>query len=340
MGLYNLVRSNGYKQFMSKLYGWGAAVVIIGALFKINHYPGANMILIIGLGTEAAIFFFSAFEPLHVEYDWTLVYPELAGMEDLEKDKGKKKGSLTSELDKMLEEAKIGPELIASLGAGMRNLSENALKLSGVADAATATDGYVSNLNDAANSVKTLSGVYSKTANVLEKDIVASEELAGNLIAASGSVNNLTGAYNKVAENLNKDISATDEYVNSIKSATQSAHSLAEKYTQSAESLTRSAEAIDFSKVDGKAYGDQIQRISKNLEALNSVYELQLQSTGTQLEKTNQMQESIEKFLTNLNESVENTARYKEQAAVLAKNVAALNQVYGNMLTAMNVKMG
>ncbi len=92
MGLYNIVRSKGYKQFMSKLYGWGAAVVIIGALFKINHYPGANMILIIGLGTEACIFFFSAFEPMHVEYDWSLVYPELAGMEDLSKvEKGTKK---------------------------------------------------------------------------------------------------------------------------------------------------------------------------------------------------------------------------------------------------------
>ena len=340
MGLYNLVRSNGYKQFMSKLYGWGAAVVIIGALFKINHYPGANIILIIGLGTEAAIFFFSAFEPLHVEYDWTLVYPELAGMEDLEKEPKGKKKSLTQELDKMLEEAKIGPELIASLGSGMRNLSENALKLSGVADAAVATDGYVSNLNTAAGAVKNLSETYQKTATVLEKDLSSTEDLSNNIRAASSSANNLAGAYNKVADNLNKDMNVTEEYVNSIKNATNSANSLADKYAKSAESLTKSAEAIDFSQVDGKAYGDQIQKISKNLADLNAVYELQLRSSSTQLEKTNLMQESLDKFLGNLNESVENTAKYKEQAAVLAKNVAALNQVYGNMLAAMNVKMG
>ena len=67
---------------MAKLYGFGAAVVIVGALFKIQHWPGAGLMLIVGLGTEAVIFMFSAFEPIHEEYDWSLVYPELAGMND------------------------------------------------------------------------------------------------------------------------------------------------------------------------------------------------------------------------------------------------------------------
>lgn len=338
MGLYNLVRSKGYKQFMAKLYGWGASVVILGALFKINHYPGADYLLIAGLGTEACIFFFSAFEPLHVEYDWSLVYPELAGMEDLDK-KGSKK-SLTQELDKMLADAKIGPELIASLGDGMKHLGDNAKKLSGISDAATATDGYVSNLNDASASVKNLSSTYNKTASALEKDIQTTEEFAKNIKTASDTAGTLAGAYNQVAENIKKDISATDEYVNSIKYATESAHSLADKYAKSAESLTRSADAIDFSAVDGKAYGEQIQRMSKNLSELNSVYELQLKNTSDQLEKANKMKESMEGFLANLNDSVEGTAKYKDQVNVLAKNIAALNQVYGNMLSAMNVKQG
>lgn len=134
MGINNIVRSKGYKQFMAKLYGIGASIVIIGALFKINHYPGANGMLIVGLGTEALIFFFSAFEPLHVEYDWSLVYPELGGMleeENRKKEKSKKPSGLTTtqELDKMLADAKIGPELIDSLGKGLRNLSETASSL-------------------------------------------------------------------------------------------------------------------------------------------------------------------------------------------------------------------
>ena len=77
----NVVRSKAYKETSAKLYGLGASVVIIGALFKINHWPGATIMLIIGMGIEALIFFVSAFEPLHVTYDWSLVYPELAGMD-------------------------------------------------------------------------------------------------------------------------------------------------------------------------------------------------------------------------------------------------------------------
>ena len=77
----SLFASKKWKNFMAKLYGFGAAVVIVGALFKIQHWPGAGLMLIVGLGTEAVIFIFSAFEPLHEEYDWTLVYPELGGIE-------------------------------------------------------------------------------------------------------------------------------------------------------------------------------------------------------------------------------------------------------------------
>ena len=78
----NFVRSKVYKEVSAKLYGIGASVVIVGALFKINHWPGGTIMLIIGMGIEAVIFFVSAFEPLHVTYDWSLVFPELAGMDE------------------------------------------------------------------------------------------------------------------------------------------------------------------------------------------------------------------------------------------------------------------
>ena len=175
-----LVRSNGYKKFMAKLYGWGAAVVIFGALFKILHLPGANIMLILGMGTEVLIFFFSAFEPLHVEYNWALVYPELAianEEETVEPTKRERKkiaaakgDSTTQQLDKMLEEAKIGPELIESLASGMRNLGENAKKLAGVSDAAVATDAFVGNMTKAAESVRNLSLKYDKVAASIETD--------------------------------------------------------------------------------------------------------------------------------------------------------------------------
>ena len=177
-----LVRSNTYKNIMAKLYGWGAAVVIFGALFKILHLPGANIMLIIGMGTEVAIFFFSAFEPLHVEYNWALVYPELATGSDIELEESEKKSrrekkqqvksdsmTPTQALDKMLEEAKIGPELMESLASGMRNLSDNAHKLAGVSDAVVSTDNYTASLQKASESVRNLTLKYDQIAEECEK---------------------------------------------------------------------------------------------------------------------------------------------------------------------------
>ena len=80
MTLSEFVESKTYKTIMKYVYGWGASVVLAGALFKIQHYPGAGPMLVAGMSTEVLIFFLSAFEPLHEEPDWTLVYPELAGM--------------------------------------------------------------------------------------------------------------------------------------------------------------------------------------------------------------------------------------------------------------------
>lgn len=281
MGINSLVRSKGFKNFMAKLYGWGASVVIIGALFKINHYPGANMMLILGLGTEALIFFFSAFEPPHVEPDWSLVYPELAGMYDgysnheLDAMMGEEeKKSVTEELDNMLEEAKIGPELIESLGEGLRKLSENSAKMGDITEATVATSEYTQNMKHAATAIDGLSNSYVKSSEVLNETTIK---------------------------------------------------------------IAKSAESIDFSEIDGTAFNNELTKVAQNLAALNSVYELQLQNSNEQKETFNKVGETMETFLQNLQQSVENTSKYKDQADELAKNVAALNNVYGNMLTAMNV---
>ena len=284
MGISTIVRSKGFKNVMAKLYGIGASVVILGALFKINHYPGADIMLIVGLLTEAVIFFFSAFEPPHVEPDWSLVYPELAGMyegysdsalDEMLGDNKSESSSPTEELDKMLEEAKIGPELIESLGEGLRNLTENTTKMADITEASVATEEYTTNVKKAASSIETLADTYTQTSNVL---------------------------------------------------------------TESTEKIAKSAESIDFTQVDGNAFNDELNKVSRNLSALNSVYELQLQNSNQQTETFDKMGQTMENFLANLQQSVENTEKYKTQADELAKNVAALNQVYGNMLNAMNVQ--
>lgn len=144
-----------WKTIMNFIYGIGAAVVIVGALFKILHWPGANLMLMVGLFTEAGIFVISAFEPVHMDPDWSLVYPELAGMEsDRPKRVGNEdNGSVSKQLDKMLESANVGPELISSLGTGLKSLSDNVGQMSQLSDATVATSEYTSNVQKAAKTM-------------------------------------------------------------------------------------------------------------------------------------------------------------------------------------------
>ena len=283
----NLVRSNGYKNFMAKLYGWGAAVVIIGALFKINHWPGGELMLIIGMGTETVIFFLSAFEPPHVEFDWTLVYPQLAGMEGGEglnaKDTApnslnsmdnlvsipEAEDPLTARLDKMLEDAKITPELIERLGQGMENLADSAQAMNGMANAAASTDKFVNTLDGAAEAV-------------------------GNLKQATEAVNNLTTIYQETAQALTSgDASYADE-MKKLASSLASVNAMYETQLQTSTSQLEATKAVEeriqtmMSNFADSAegvlkYKDQIDALTRMVAELNNVYGNMLADMQTRL---------------------------------------------------------
>ena len=268
MGLTELTQGKKFKKFMARLYGWGASIVIIGALFKIQHFPGAGFALVLGLGTEAVIFFFSAFEPPHEDVDWSLVYPELAGMQDEtaldRKKKTSAKDPIAQYMDKLLADANIGPELISSLGVGLKSLGENTNHLADLSNASIATDDYVKNVSKASQSVSDLSNSYTKAAEAVEQ-------------------------------------------------------------------LSSSSE-------DVRVYKDQVMSAGKNLAALNAVYELQLQDSSENLKQTGKFYEGINELMSNLSSSLEDTRKYRDEVAMLAKNLSQLNTVYGNMLSAMTIK--
>lgn len=215
MSSNSIFESKGFKKVMAYIYGWGASIVIIGALFKIMHWPGANLMLIAGLGTEAIIFFVSVFEPIHAEYDWTLVYPELAGIEPSEKKSKTNQGSISQQLDKMLAEAKIGPELIGSLGNGLKSLSDNVKDMSSLSNATLATTEYTTNI--------------SKASKAIESIGVASSEISSSMSSFAGGlstmVNNLSSTANDSAEfkeniiKLNKNLGSLNSVYGNMLSA-------------------------------------------------------------------------------------------------------------------------
>jgi gliding motility-associated protein GldL len=248
--------SKKWKNFMAKLYGIGAAVVIIGALFKIQHWPFASFFLILGLSTEAIIFFFSAFEPPHEDPDWSLVYPELATGEKSEGDDFKKEDqrSITEQLDDMLESAKIEPELIASLGDGMRSLSDQAKQMGQITGAASATNEYASSLKDAAGKVNTLSDSYAK----------ASESLVGltqNVEAGRSAGEGL--------KQMSTNLTALNEmYELQLKTSRQKLEAANQMFEGMGEMLTNLKNSVD----DTKRYKENIAELSDNLAKLNTVY--------------------------------------------------------------------
>jgi gliding motility-associated protein GldL len=270
--------SKGYKNLMKFVYGYGASVVILGALFKIMHWPYCDVMLIVGLSTEAVIFALSAMEPLHAEPNWAVYYPyllpederpqsadELAAFPKPMELGGGSGGSsstgITEKFDELLSNAKIDQALLDRLGSSMRDLSHNAEQLKSVSSAATATDSYVASLEAASNKVSALSEAYER---------------------ASVSISGMTS-----------------------------------------------------STAEGESFGEQMQKVSQNLAALNNVYELQLQGSSAHLEATQGFQKQVVEMMGNLSASAEDTRLYRENMAVLAQYLTDLNNVYGNMLKAM-----
>jgi gliding motility-associated protein GldL len=296
--------------------------------------------LVVGLGTEAIIFFFSAFEPPYVEPDWSLVYPELGGLyhgdeSSLEPKKSKKP---TQELDDLLKQANIDKQLIDRLGDGLKRLSDNTAKLSDITDAAGATNEYVAKVKGASKSAENLTKSYDLTSETLQKDANASATYLNSLKSAGENAVNLSNTYKEASDIMKNDINVTKEFTNSMKGAMQSANVLAEQYTKSAEALSQSAKQLDFGAVDGKAYNEKLQQISNKLSALNSVYELQLQSSNEQIQSATKVRETMGELLKNLKESSDSMAVYRDQMNILTQRISSLNDVYGGMLTAMSGK--
>ena len=188
---------------MPKITGIGASVVILGAMFKILDLPGASWMIGIGLSTEALIFFISAFEPVYKELDWSKVYPELNEEEPSETAKKKtvvvSGDPIAAQLDNMLAQANIGPELIESLGKGMQNLASSAEKMGNLSDAAVATTEYAAQVQTASKTLASMNDSYAQTATALMAMSSASQDAQAYQVQIQAVTKNLA-ALNAVYE--------------------------------------------------------------------------------------------------------------------------------------------
>ncbi|HNY54283.1 MAG: gliding motility protein GldL [Sphingobacteriales bacterium] len=260
------LKSKTFKTGKNFLFGIGASIVIVGAWAKIMHVSWAGYALTAGLLIEALIFAVSAIIPPEPDYYWEKYYP---GLDQYDAEatpiataagSGNKK-SISGELDKMLDAAKIDQNLVTRFGDNLKGFADNVGKLGNLADATVASNDFALSAKAAATSLNGVKESFSSAADGMSK-----------LAAASG---------------------------------------------------------------DASQYHSQVQSATKNLAALNAVYEMELQDTNTHLKTMNKFIGNLSTAMTSLEGSIADTEKFKTQMGGLAGNLEKLNGIYGNMLSAM-----
>ncbi|HPD95319.1 MAG: gliding motility protein GldL [Bacteroidales bacterium] len=414
-----IVTSKKWKNFMKFLYGWGASVVIIGALFKILHLKGAGGMLFAGMGTEAIIFFFSAFEPIHEELDWTLVYPELTGMTEEEEINGYRKnvrhsgigpeeiqeiitgilasmpqgvpapttavpqttgktsqplethvapagggggmnGALifTEKFNKMLENAEISPALFDKVSVGLNKLGDASNKIADIANTTNTVKDFSDKLSKASEAVNSFNQNYSQNSQVLNDSMnTLSQSIQNTTGTMSQSGENFMAGVDQSVKNLEEELTNVGKQVSSrimdsSENATgklnSAADGLANAYQQTAEAVSltyqKLAEAMQANGTtitNGSGnYKEQLEKLNKNMAALNAAHELHLQETTQRLKEAEKVYKGVDGMVKDLNSTIEETNKFKTAVETLNNNIAALNNVYGNMLTAINAISG
>jgi len=324
MAVFEFTHSRRWKSSMNFLYSIGASVVLLGALFKLQHWPYANIILPIGMLTEVVIFFFSAFEPSVEIPDWSKVYPQLREtFIEEEEFNYPVVPQTTNSLEGILEKADISPELLAKVKKGLQDLSNTASGIADISVASLATDEYVKNMTKASESMSVFKDINSRASHSIEKstnDLVYSYDQSSQILGNSSK--NLATTFNESSKKINDQLSSTGD-------------KLAQSYKSFTESVNKDLLALND---HTKNYSNGLSLVNTSLSALHSSYELHLQNAKKLSAASAEAFEGHSKMTELVNGALVEAQNYRKQTEQLNKNLEALNHVYGNMLGAMNVK--
>lgn len=247
-------RENFYTNVAPIITGLGASVVILGALFKIMHWPGAAPMLIIGLGTEAVLFGLFAFAPPITEPDWTLVHPELAELPTTAKGQEKQKGGVVKKLDEMMSDANISGDTLSKLGKSFASLNESVSKIGEITNAAVATNEYAGAVKSATGSMQELSKAYSTTVTAMSAMANAStdaKEYHSQVQSITKNLSALNAVYEMELHDANSHLKAMNKFYSHLSSAMEN--------------------MSDASK-DTEAFKNELSKLTTNLTSLNGIY--------------------------------------------------------------------
>lgn len=250
-------------------------MVLMGALFKIQHWPGASLMLTSGMITEAVIFAMLGLLPPHSDYYWERFYPGITenphveafrkGLKDhgtaAHEVPGKPGESPMKSLDKMMEEAQITPTSMKRLNENFTNFGKTVEQMKDITNITSSTDAYSKGAREAADALG---------------------QMKNTFVGATKTM----GAFNDAAG-------------------------------------------------DTAKFHDQVKVLSKNLGTLNQIYEVELQDANNHLKAMNKFYSNLVSASDAMAASAKDATNTKDQIALLSKNLTSLNQIYGNMLSAM-----
>ena len=198
-----MAQSKSTKKLFNMAYGIGAAIVILGALFKIQHisigFVTGGLMLTIGMAVEALVFAISAFEPIEDDLDWTKVYPELG---DADSEGAGVNGMLSQKLDNLLQEAQVDTELMTNLGNSIKSFHTAAEGLSVASESISSTAKYNEQVELAATQMESLNGLYqvqmensNKQSELNNAMVENSERLKEQMESLASNLSSLNGVY-------------------------------------------------------------------------------------------------------------------------------------------------
>jgi gliding motility-associated protein GldL len=359
MNIGDFLHSKRWKLMQNYIYSWGASVVLIGALFKLEHLPGASVFLGVGLSIEAIIFFVSAFEPMMEMPDWKVVYPQLRTGDENERDRKKyqKHDDLhgtpmairsggqpvagTSIPGPTVTTTGISDNQLAALKESFEKLSQTANGLRDITNAVSATDNFVKNLNSASESVSQVASANQKVSSVMNESATdissAFKNTAQQMKESSVKV---AASFDKTVSDLGSVYSSTaNEIKSSSLKASESMQKATEEMAVSYKSMTTSlGNGYKGLEKNADKYVSNLDKLNKNLTAINSAYELHLKGAAKVDEMVTSYTKGVGEIGNLLNTSIEETKKFNQNTKDINNNIQELNNIYGRMLGALNGK--
>ena len=268
------------KKIVGYAYGFGAAIVIIGALFKILHLPGASVVLTLGMGTEAILFALSAFEDPHKEYHWDLVFPQLEGGEGgpimggaVPTPTGSKSGN---SIDDIAQAGKLSESDVQKLNEGIRKLSETASQISDVTAAVAASSNYAKNMNAASDAIASFAATQSSLKSSSDSLFASYKTVAESMANVASDAE----GYMKEMQGITKNLSAINaSYEMQVKSISAQAEIVESVNTN----LNKIGSAMQAASAQTEQFKDQATKLTQQVSSLNNVYGNMLNAFGARI---------------------------------------------------------